>query len=94
MKIINWYDKNRVPTHIEKRKQFVNELFFLDLSIENPTVDDLKRFAIAPIGAELTGGIFSPDGSTLFINVMHPNANNTPPYNKSVTVAITGFKTK
>lgn len=91
---INWYDKKRVPTHIEKRKQLVNELFFLDLSIENPTVEDLKRFAIAPIGAEFTGGIFSPDGSTLFLNVMHPNSNNSAPYNKSVTIAITGFKTK
>jgi uncharacterized protein len=89
---LNWYDKGRNPAHFEKRKQFMNELYLLDLSIKNPTVDDLVRFAIAPPGAELTGGIMSPDGSTLFLNVQHPAATNTPPYHRSVTVAITGFK--
>jgi secreted PhoX family phosphatase len=89
---LNWYDKGRNPMHIEKKKQFVNELFLLDLSLENPTVDDLVRFAIAPIGAEFTGGIMSPDGSTLFLNIQHPASTNNAPYNRSVTVAITGFK--
>jgi uncharacterized protein len=88
---INWNDKGRVPEHAYKKNKFYCELYFLDLSIEQPTLEDLKRFAIAPMGAELTGGIMSPDGSTLFLNVQHPHASNGAPYNRSITVAITGW---
>lgn len=89
---INWHDKGRVPAYVSKKNKFYNEVFFLDLSIENPTPDDVKRFANAPMGAEMSGGVMSPDGSTLFINVMHPHSSNGNPYNRSMTVAITGFK--
>ncbi len=88
---INWNDKGRVPEHAFKKNKFYCELYLLDLSIEQPTLEDLKRFAIAPMGAELTGGIMSPDGSTLFLNVQHPHASNGAPYNRSMTVAITGW---
>lgn len=89
---INWHDKGRVPAYVSKKNKFYNEVFFLDLSIAQPTPNDVKRFAVAPMGAEMSGGVMSPDGSTLFINVMHPHASNGNPYNRSMTVAITGFK--
>lgn len=88
---INWHDKGRVPDYVSKKNKFYNEVYFLDLSIENPTANDVKRFISAPMGAEMSGGVMSPDGSTLFINVMHPHASNGNPYNRSMTVAITGF---
>ncbi len=91
---INKNTLGRVAKYAENKNQYYNELFFLDLTIENPTVDDLKRFAISPMNAEFTGGIMSPDGSTLFLNVQHPHPKNGAPYNKSVTVAITGFSNK
>ncbi len=45
------------------------ELYFLDLAIPNPTVNDLKRFAIAPRNSETTGVIFTPD-ALLWLNLM------------------------
>lgn len=89
---LNGADKGRIPEYAFKKKKYYTELYLLDLSIENPTVDDLVRFAIGPNYAELTGAVMSPDGSTLFLNVMHPIAGNGAPYDRSMTVAITGFK--
>ena len=88
---LNGHDKGRVPNYVSQKNRFYNELYLLDLSIKNPTPNDVKRIAIAPMGAEFSGGVMSPDGSTLFINVMHPHSSNGAPYNKSMTVAITGF---
>lgn len=71
----------------------LNEIYFLDITDgEAKTVADLKRFAVGPKGCETTGGRFTPDGSTYFVNIQHPDANNTPPFNHSVTLAITGFR--
>jgi secreted PhoX family phosphatase len=68
---------------------FVNEIYWLNLSIKNPTVDDLKRFAIAPNGSETTGGTFiSGDSRYYFVNIQHPDASNPAPFNKSCTVVI------
>ncbi|MBL4706016.1 MAG: DUF839 domain-containing protein [Flavobacteriales bacterium] len=89
---IDWYDLGRVPAHVEAAKRFVNELYFLPLNIENPTVSDLLRFAIGPKGSETTGTYFTPDGKTMFLNIQHPWVRNKKPFNKSCTVAITGFK--
>ena len=69
----------------------INEAYLLDLSLENPTLNDLKRFAIGPLGCETTGGFFTPDGKTLFLSIQHPNPDNPPPFNKSCVVAISGF---
>lgn len=68
-----------------------NEVWWLDLSIKNPTVDDLHRFLIAPAGAETTGGYFSPDQKHYFLNVQHPNTSNKEPWNKSTTIVISGW---
>ena len=76
------------------------EAFFLDLSIQNPTLDDLRPFVAGPPNAELTGTVSTPDGKTIFINIQHPYTNsatgpasstNIPPYTHDMTVAITGF---
>ncbi|MCS6823237.1 MAG: DUF839 domain-containing protein [Cytophagaceae bacterium] len=67
------------------------ELYFLDASIQNPTVNDLKLFMIGPRGVEITGAVFTPDGKTMFVNLQHPNTANVAPWNRSITVAVTGF---
>ncbi|HTN46417.1 MAG TPA: alkaline phosphatase PhoX [Flavipsychrobacter sp.] len=67
------------------------EVFYLDLGITNPVVDDLHRFMVGPIDAETTGGCFSPDGKTYFVNIQHPSPNNIPPFNNTVTLAVSGF---
>ena len=88
---INWYDRGRSGPNGEKNKQFYNEVYFLDMSIVNPTLDDLMRFCVTPRGAEGTGIIFLPDGS-MIMNIMHPSVNNPAPFNKSCTILIEGFK--
>ena len=57
------------------------------------SVSDLQRFLIGPKGSEVTGGRFSPDGGTYFVNLQHPSTSNKAPFNHSVTIAVTGYKT-
>lgn len=87
---INWCDRGRVSQEAEEAKEFYNEIYFLDMSIENPTVDDLLRFAVAPLGSETTGAIFLPDGN-MIVNIQHPKTSNPAPFNRSCTVLIEGF---
>lgn len=91
---LNGTDKGRLPEYVHKGGKYYTELYLLDLSIENPTVDDLFRFAIGPNRAELTGVMMSPDKSTVFFNVMHPTYKNGAPYDRSVTVAVSGWEVK
>jgi secreted PhoX family phosphatase len=67
------------------------EMFALDLSIEEPTFEDLVRIAIIPYGAEITGARQTTDGKTLLVNSQHPNEDNPYPYNNSLTIAINGI---
>lgn len=85
---INNVAGGRVP---ENSEFWINEIYVLDLSIKNPSLDDLKRLAIAPHRAETTGGVWSPDFSTLFFNLQHPAATNDAPFNRSTTIALTGW---
>lgn len=87
---INWYDRGRVNAEAEANKAFYNEIYFLDMSIENPTVEDLLRFCVAPKGAETSGVIFLPDGA-MIINVQHPSGSNKAPFNRSTTIIVEGF---
>ncbi len=87
---INWFDRGRVNADAEARKAFYNEIYFLDLSIENPTVEDLLRFCVAPKGAETTGVIFMPNGD-MIMNIQHPKSSNPAPLNKSTTIIVEGF---
>lgn len=88
---INWYDRGRVGKEAEENRQMFNEIYFLDMSIENPTVDDLMRFCVAPKGAETTGVIFLPNG-TMLMNIQHPWPGNPGVFNASSTVLIEGFR--
>lgn len=67
--------------------------FLLDLSIENPTKDDLKLVTVGSRDSELTGAVFTPDGNTMFIVNQHPSLDdNLPPYHKAAVFAYSGFK--
>lgn len=85
---INDVSGGRVP---EGSHHWINEIYILDLSIEEPKLDDLRRLVVAPHGAETTGGVWSPDFSTLFFNLQHPATTNAPPFNRASTVALTGW---
>ncbi len=76
---------------VSSKGETYNEVYFLDLSIQNPTLEDLKRFMIAPEGCETTGNYFTPDGKTYFVSIQHPSSTNPAPFNKSCVIAITGF---
>lgn len=67
------------------------EMFALDLTIKEPTYNDLIRLAIVPYGAEVTGAIQTKDGKSLLINSQHPSTDNPYPYNHSLTIAINGI---
>jgi hypothetical protein len=89
---------SRKEKRLHKAEQVLSpgksELWWLDLSIIVPSIDNLNRFMSAPPEAILRGGAFTPDYKTLFLSVQHPSSKNKPPFNRSVTVAITGFKDK
>lgn len=79
---------NRTPAGVSNP---TCEVYLLDLSIKNPTVNDLIRLTAVPRGAEVTGAIQTPDGKSLLINSQHPNVANPFPFNHSLTFAIHGF---
>lgn len=88
---LNGRTQGRVPAAAATAGNTVCELYFLDLSIASPKVDDLKRLVVGPIGAEITGARFTPDGKTMFVNLQHPNSKNPAPYNTSYTLAVWGY---
>ena len=67
------------------------EVYALDMSIQNPTIDDLIRITQVPLGAEVTGAQPTPDGKTLLLNSQHPSTSNPFPFNNSLTFAIHGW---
>ena len=85
---LNGTSKGRTPDGIGNR---TCELFLLDLSIQNPSLNDLHRVAVVPVGAEITGAIGTPDGKTILVNSQHPDGNNPFPFNNSLTFAMTGW---
>ena len=85
---LNGSSFGRMPAGISNR---TCELYILDLSIEEPTIDDLIRITAVPAGAEITGCVQTPDGRSLLINSQHPSSTNPFPYNHSLTFAIHGW---
>jgi hypothetical protein len=85
---LNGSSYGRVPAGTGNR---TCELFLLDLSIDNPSVDDLIRVTAVPAGAEITGAMPTPDGKSLLVNSQHPSSANPFPFNHSLTFAINGF---
>lgn len=81
----------RVSTDALLRGETHNEIYFLDLSITNPTRKDLKRFMAAPEGCETTGNCFTPDGKSYFVTIQHPSTTNPAPFNRSTVIAVSGF---
>lgn len=79
----------RVPS--EYSTNVICEMFLLDLSIANPTINDLFKIAATPRGSEITGACAVGDNIIMF-NTQHPNAGNPFPNNHSHTVALSGFR--
>lgn len=81
------------PSHFSTK---LNEIYLLDVTGDEQgkqyDIADLRRFVIGPAGCETTGGRFTPDGSTYFVNIQHPSSSNKAPFNHSVTLAITGYQ--
>ncbi len=89
---LNGNSHGRMPLSLTTNRTC--ELFLLDLSIENPTQEDLIRITATPFGAEITGACPTPDGKSLLVNSQHPRDDqslNVYPFNNSVTIAINGF---
>lgn len=86
-------DKGRVKANfVGAYPHLVNEAFLLDLSIPSPSLSDLQLFFAGSRNAELAGACTTPDGSTIFINNQHPDpSQNNFPFNRSGTIALTGF---
>jgi secreted PhoX family phosphatase len=42
----------------------------------DPATGEVRRFLTGPVNCELTGAAFTPDGTTLFVNVQHPGEPN------------------
>lgn len=85
---LNGTSNGRVPAGVTNR---TCELFILDLSIPNPSLNDLIRLTVVPAGAEVTGAQPTSDGKSLLVNVQHPRTDNPFPFNHSLTMAINGF---
>jgi uncharacterized protein len=89
---LNGSSAGRVPNY--KSAKEISEIYFLDLKHPVARLDDLKRFAVIPAGCELTGVCWSSDFGSLFFNLQSdsdPKKAGRPPYNKSMTVVVTGF---
>ncbi len=83
---LNGTSFNRMPAGLP----ITCETYFLDMDLANPTLADLVRITACSPGAEMTGAI-AIDSKTMLINQQHPAVTNTPPYDNSLTYAITGF---
>ena len=89
---LNGRSKGRVGTpDVDGSGGNICEMYVLDMSKQNPTLDDLRRLLITPNGAEVTGAIPTPDGKAMFVNSQHPSAGNTGDYGNSVTMLLTGL---
>jgi secreted PhoX family phosphatase len=68
------------------------EGFLLDLSIANPTVDDLHRIFRGAPGAELAGAALDPQGRDLLLNHQHPTPGaSAAPYNTDAVWVLPGL---
>ncbi|MBB5019112.1 hypothetical protein HNQ59_002410 [Chitinivorax tropicus] len=59
------------PQHATKQTEFKN-FGNNQLLAVSPADGVAKRFLTGPVGCELTGLAFTPDGKTLFVNIQHP----------------------
>ena len=85
---LNGSSFGRVPAGVTNR---TCEVYIFDMDDATPTINELKRISVVPVGAEVTGARATEDGKTLFLNSQHPSTSNPFPYNNSLTYAITGW---
>jgi hypothetical protein len=45
----------------------------------DPTTGEIRRFLVGPSGCEVTGVVFSPDRTAMFINIQHPGEVGSHP---------------
>lgn len=89
---LNGRNKGRVGNpDVDGSGSTICEIYVVDLSKTNPTLDDLHRMLITPNGAEVTGAIPTPDGKAMFVNSQHPSGTNTGDFANSCTMLITGL---
>ena len=88
---INGKTFNRVPAELLTDNSTLCELYMLDMTIEDPTIDDLVRIMVGPKGAELTGANGTQDGKSIIVNIQHPSSSNKEPFNHATTVALSGW---
>ncbi|MBL8130515.1 MAG: DUF839 domain-containing protein [Anaerolineae bacterium] len=60
------------------------------LWVFDPAEESLRRFAAAPVGAELSGPYITGDGM-LFFTSQHPDGASQPPFNAGVVVGVSDF---
>lgn len=46
--------------------------------VADPETGEIRRFLTGPVGQEITGLAFTPDRTTVFVNVQHPGSTTTP----------------
>ena len=61
-----WISTDGQPTTLE-----TNDAVFA-VATAGPARGITRRFLVGPVGAEICGPEFTPDGTTLFINIQHP----------------------
>ena len=88
---LNGTSYNRVPAEAIASGFKACEMYMLDMSIENPTLNDLIRIGVGPKGSELTGGNGTQDGKTILVDIQHPSGSNQAPYNHAATMAMVGW---
>jgi secreted PhoX family phosphatase len=89
---INGRTFGRMPAENSSSARGQCETYILDLSIQNPTLNDMVRITASTLGAEIYGVSSTPDGKTIFVNNQHPDkALNTGDYAFALTYAITGW---
>ena len=59
---------------MQEAKNVSDGLYAMDINGEGRAI--AKHFLNAPIGAEVTGPSFTPDGTTLFLSIQHPGGND------------------
>lgn len=67
------------------------EAYIYDMDDAYPTINKLKRIAVTPLGAEITGMCYIEDADAILMNSQHPSTTNPFPYNNSLTFALSGW---
>jgi len=67
-----WFQTDGSTTNVGPFKGMGNN----QMLVGNTTTGEIKRFLVGPKGAEITGGAWSSDYSTMFVGIQHPGAGS------------------